>query len=901
MGLLDKFFGPSETKTVSAYKKHVERVQSFEDHAVKLSDDELKQLTHKLRLRLGKGETCDDLLAEAFAGVREAAKRTIGQRHFDVQCIGGAVLHDGKIAEMRTGEGKTLVATLPLYLNALEGKGAHLVTVNDFLAKFQGQWMGSVFDALGMTTGIIGHEQSWLYSHEPQESDDETWRHLIPVSRKQAYDADITYGTNNEFGFDYLRDNMVGSAQQKVQRGLHFAIVDEVDSILIDEARTPLIISAPARESTNLYQQFAALVKRLKADDYTMDEKDRAVNLTDGGIHKMEAWLGVTNLYDPNNVTLIHHGEEALKAQALFKRDKDYVVKDGEIVIVDEFTGRMMLGRRYSEGLHQAIEAKEGVEVKRESETLATISFQNLFRIYSKLAGMTGTAATETEEFYKIYGLEVVIIPTNKPMVRSDHQDRIYKTESGKYNAVVKEIKERSERGQPVLVGTVSISKNEKLSKLLKLEGVKHQMLNAKHHEQEAKIIAQAGRFGAVTIATNIAGRGVDIILGGTAPEKSQITKNPTSPELRGAGKIHNNQEEIGLKVLTHDTRTLEQWQEEHNKVVECGGLCVVGTERHESRRIDNQLRGRAGRQGDPGESLFFVSMEDDLMRIFGGERLKAMMDKLGLPDDMPITHGLVSKSIEQAQKKVEGHNFDIRKHLVEYDDVMNKHREAIYRKRNLVLDGKGKVDDQEVDIHDEIRALFADDELPLYEQKVKRYGKDTMRSIEQQVYLRVIDQLWIDHLNAMDELRTGIGLRGYGQKDPLVEYKQESFRMFERLLDTIEAQAIDILVKAEIVAQQPQMQQHPKNIIEQGAVEEASGDVMQEEIQEQAQEQTRPTQSSAFLPESNNLNGGVEITVRKKGSVIEQSLSGSTMKKVGRNDPCPCGSGKKYKKCHGQ
>ncbi|OIP06267.1 preprotein translocase subunit SecA [Candidatus Berkelbacteria bacterium CG06_land_8_20_14_3_00_43_10] len=890
MGLLDKFFGPSETKTVSAYKKHVEHVQGFEDHFVKLSDDELKQLTHKLRSRLGKGEISNDLLAEAFAGVREAARRTIGQRHFDVQCIGGAVLHDGKIAEMRTGEGKTLVATLPLYLNALEGKGAHLVTVNDFLAKFQGQWMGSVFDALGMTTGIIGHEQSWVYSKEPQDNDDETWRHLIPVSRKQAYDADITYGTNNEFGFDYLRDNMVGSSQQKVQRGLHFAIVDEVDSILIDEARTPLIISAPARESTNLYQQFAQLVKRLKTDDYIMDEKDRAVNLTDGGIHKMEAWLGVANLYDPNNVTLIHHGEEALKAQVLFKRDKDYVVKDGEIVIVDEFTGRMMLGRRYSEGLHQAIEAKEGVEVKRESETLATISFQNLFRIYSKLAGMTGTAATETEEFYKIYGLEVVIIPTNKPMVRSDHQDRIYKTEEGKYNAVVKEIKERSERGQPVLVGTVSISKNEKLSKLLKLEGVKHQMLNAKHHEQEAKIIAQAGRLGAVTIATNIAGRGVDIILGGTAPEKTQNSKLKTQNK--------DETEEIGLKVLTHDRRTLEQWQEEHNKVVDCGGLCVVGTERHESRRIDNQLRGRAGRQGDPGESVFFVSMEDDLMRIFGGERLKGMMDKLGLPDDMPITHGLVSKSIEQAQKKVEGHNFDIRKHLVEYDDVMNKHREAIYRKRNLVLDGKGKVDDQEVDIHDEILSLFADDEQPLYEQKVKRYGMDTMRSIEQQVYVRVIDQLWIDHLNAMDELRTGIGLRGYGQKDPLVEYKQESFRMFERLLDTIEAQAIDILVKAEIVAHQNQIQQRPMQVIEQGAVDKASGDVMEEELQT---EQVQPTQSSAFLPESNNPSGGVEITVRKKGSVIEQSLMGSAMKKVGRNDPCPCGSGKKYKKCHGK
>lgn len=893
MGLLDKIFGPSESKTISTYANQIERMQRFEESFEKQSDAELQLLTKKLRSRLNGGETCDDLLPEGFAGVREVAKRTIGQRHFDVQCIGGVVLHSGKIAEMRTGEGKTLVATLPLYLNALEGKGVHLVTVNDFLAKFQGQWMGSVYDALGMTTGIIGHEQSWLYSKEPQESDDETWRHLIPVSRKQAYDADITYGTNNEFGFDYLRDNMVGSSAQKVQRGLHYAIVDEVDSILIDEARTPLIISAPARESTNLYQQFAQLIKRLKPDDYTLDEKDRAVNLTDGGIHKMEAWLGVTNLYDPNNVTLIHHGEEALKAQILFKRDKDYVVKDGEIVIVDEFTGRMMLGRRYSEGLHQAIEAKEGVEVKRESETLATISFQNLFRIYTKLAGMTGTAATETEEFYKIYGLEVVIVPTHKPMIRSDHQDRIYKTETGKYNAVVQEIKERNQRGQPVLVGTVSISKNEKLSKLLKLEGVKHQMLNAKHHEQEAKIIAQAGRLGAVTIATNIAGRGVDIILGGVAPEQHQTSNI----------KHQKEDEESGLKVLAHDKRTLEQWQEEHAKVVDLGGLCVVGTERHESRRIDNQLRGRAGRQGDPGESLFFVSMEDDLMRIFGGERLKGMMDKLGLPDDMPITHGLVSKSIEQAQKKVEGHNFDIRKHLVEYDDVMNKHREAIYRKRNLVLDGKGKVDDQEVDIHSEILALFADDERPLYEQKVKRYGIDVMRSIEQQVYLRVIDQLWIDHLNAMDELRTGIGLRGYGQKDPLAEYKQESFRMFERLLDTIEAQAIDILVKAEIVANPNQVQQRPTQVIEQGAVEEASGDVMEEELQGQAQS----TQSPVFLPESNNQSGGIEITVRKKGSVVEQSLSGSSMKKVGRNDPCPCGAAKedgrpkKYKQCHGK
>lgn len=875
MGFIDNLFAPSPKKSFSKHSVLVDKINGFEAEYKKKNNADLSKSTVQFRQRLEQGENLDDLLPEAFAAVKEAARRTISQVHFDVQLIGGIVLHQGKIAEMRTGEGKTLVATLPLYLNALSGKGVHLVTVNDFLSKFHGQWMGHVYHALGMTTGVIGHESSWVYSSKPVTTDDETWAHLTPVSRRDAYLADITYGTNNEFGFDYLRDNMAPRKNDMAQRELNFAIVDEVDSILIDEARTPLIISAPARESTSLYQKFAGLVKQLKPDDYLLDEKERSASLTDAGIKKMEAWLGISNLYDSSNVELIHHGEEALKAEVLFRRDKDYVVKDNEIIIVDEFTGRLMHGRRYSEGLHQAIEAKEKVEVKRESETLATISFQNLFRLYNKLAGMTGTAATETEEFWKIYGLEVDIIPTNRPMVRKDLNDRIYKNEDAKYNAVVEEIKQRNENGQPMLVGTISIEKNEKLSNLLKKQGIKHSLLNAKNHENEARLIAQAGRLGGVTIATNIAGRGVDIILGGVAPEQSQ------RPKLKSQNII-NQDEEIGLEVLTHDTRTLREWEDEHDKVIQSGGLFVIGTERHESRRIDNQLRGRAGRQGDPGGSAFFVSMDDDLMRIFGGERLKGMMDRLGLPDNIPIEHKMVSRSIEQAQKKVEGHNFDIRKHLVEYDDVMNKHREAIYRKRRLILDGKGRVNEEVLELHDEIISMFNDEELPVYEEKIKRYGIDMLKQVEQQIYLRVIDQMWIEHLNSMEELRTGIGLRGYGQKDPLVEYKQESYLMFNRLLDAIEAQLIDILLKIEAIQTNPTSPPPPAQIIERGAVEEPSGKVIEEE---------KTTQGDS---------GGISLTVRKKGQVVEQSGGvNSAVAKVGRNDPCPCGSGKKYKKCH--
>lgn len=878
MGFIDKLFAPSPNKSFAKHATLIDKINDLETEYKKKNDAQLTKSTDIFRERIAKGESLDDLLPEAFAAVKEAARRTISQVHFDVQLIGGIILHQGKIAEMRTGEGKTLVATLPLYLNALLGKGAHLVTVNDFLAKFHGQWMGHIYNALGMTTGIIGHESSWVYSHQAHKTDDETWAHLTPVSRRQSYAADITYGTNNEFGFDYLRDNMAPRKTDMAQRELNYAIVDEVDSILIDEARTPLIISAPARESTSLYQKFAGLVKQLKAEDYLLDEKERSVSLSDNGIKKMEAWLGIGNLYDSSNVELIHHSEEALKAEVLFKRDKDYVVKDDEIIIVDEFTGRLMHGRRYSEGLHQAIEAKENVEVKRESETLATVSFQNLFRLYDKLSGMTGTASTETEEFWKIYGLEVDIIPTNRPMIRKDLNDRIYKNEEAKYTAVVQEIKERNEKGQPILVGTISIEKNEKLSKSLKKEGIKHSLLNAKNHENEARLIAQAGRIGGVTIATNIAGRGVDIILGGVAPEPSQVPRSKSQNNDKTEG------EEVGLEVLARDNRTIDEWQKEHERIIELGGLFVIGTERHESRRIDNQLRGRAGRQGDPGGSIFFVSMDDDLMRIFGGERLKGMMDRLGLPDNMAIEHKIVSRSIEQAQKKVEGHNFDIRKHLVEYDDVMNKHREAIYRKRRLILDGKGKDGADITDLHDEIISMFNDEELPAYQEKIKRYGIDMMKQAEQQIYLRVIDQMWVEHLNSMEELRTGIGLRGYGQKDPLVEYKQESYLMFNRLLDAIEAQLIDILLKIEAIQTAPAPSPTPAVIIEQGAEEEPSGEVIKEEIASQ------------------NMDNNISLTVRKKGQVVEQTGGvNSAVAKVGRNDLCPCGSGKKYKKCHGK
>lgn len=898
MSLFSKIFGSNE-REITKLQTIVKRVNELETETEKLSDEALKNKTVEFRQRIAekmaqykKGTSnpeadeeaveeeerqrliayeqkiLDELLPEAFAVVREAAKRTIKQRHYDVQLLGGMVLHQGKIAEMRTGEGKTLVATLPLYLNALLGKGAHLVTVNDFLAKYHAQWMGQVYHALGMTCGAIEHDRSWLYSEElpPAKTEEEDeleaglidtdWPHLRASSRQEAYRADITYGTNNEFGFDYLRDNMVFQPEQIVQYSHRFAIVDEVDSILIDEARTPLIISAPAEESASLYAQFADLAKRLKIDeDYTVDEKDRAVAITDAGIAKVEQLTGHENFYAAENMILVHHLESALKAKALFQKDKDYVVQNGEILIVDEFTGRLMEGRRYSEGLHQAIEAKEGVEVKRESDTLATISFQNFFRLYDKLGGMTGTAETEAEEFWKIYQLDVVIIPTHRPIVRADKQDKIYKNEAAKFAAVVKDVKERYEKGQPVLIGTISVAKNEQLSQLLNKAGVPHKLLNAKYHEQEAQIIAQAGKLGSVTLATNMAGRGVDIILGGMPTDK-----------------------------------------EEAVKVRELGGLHVIGTERHESRRIDNQLRGRAGRQGDPGSSIFYVSMDDDLMRIFGGDRMKTMMERLGLPDDEPIEHKLISNSLEQAQKRVEGHNFDIRKHLVEYDDVMNKHRLVMYRKRRQILELNPLESDW---LHQDVVDMLADDEAPLYEKKLAEFGLENMKSLERFIYLRVIDQYWIDHLNAMQELREGIGLRGYGQHDPLVEYKHDAYNLFQRLLQAIDDEVVNLILKSEL-APAEQVVQPQRQLVLQGADESLAGGAISNLAQV---ETTNPNPSHVQEDIASNLgepnDSNVQVTVRRAPAPTQPIQKSEA--KVGRNDPCPCGSGKKFKKCHGK
>ncbi|MEI6039790.1 MAG: preprotein translocase subunit SecA [Candidatus Berkelbacteria bacterium] len=845
---LGNMFG-SNQGVINQLQPLINEINSQEPEFEKLTDKELKEKTVEFKERLTKGETLDDLLPEAFAAVREAAKRTIGQRHFDVQLVGGIVLHQGKIAEMKTGEGKTLVATAPLYLNALEGKGVHLITVNDYLARFHCAWMGQIYAKLGLSTAVINHESSYIFNPVKlnPESDPVNieYENLRPITRQEAYVADITYGTNNEFGFDYLRDNMVQNASQMAQRELNFAIVDEVDSILIDEARTPLIISAAAEESAGLYRKFAQIVPQLVSEtDYTLDEKMRAVTLTDAGMDKIEKLLGIKNIYDANSIELVHHLEQALVANVIYKKDKDYVVKDGEVVIVDEFTGRLMPGRRYSEGLHQAIEAKEKVEVQRESDTLATISFQNLFRMYKKLAGMTGTAATEAEEFYKIYKLDVVEIPTNKPAVRQDLQDLIYKSEEAKFLAVVEEVKKKNALGQPVLVGTISIEKSEKLSQMLTRRGVRHEVLNAKHHEREAKIIEQAGRAGAVTVATNMAGRGVDILLGGV----------PVDNEKRA-------------------------------EVARLGGLHIIGTERHESRRIDNQLRGRAGRQGDPGSSQFYVSMDDDLMRIFGGDKMKKLMDSLKLPDDMPIEHGLISRSIESAQKKVEGHNFDIRKQLVEYDDVANKHRQAIYTKRKHILQSKS--------IHEDILNLLDDDTRSVYEKKYNSIGAEVMDEVERMVYLRSIDTIWVEHLNALEVLRDGIGLRGYGQRDPLVEYKAEAYHLFQRLMTSIDNQAVEILLKAEINPRPLSIERQPQRKMKmQGADENMAGGAIAS---------ARPVVHNESKP--GNSKNGVEVTVRQKtqtNDVNSPSVS-SAFGHVGRNDECPCGSGKKFKKCHGK
>jgi len=836
---LGKLMGDSNERELSKMRPVVEQINDLEPEFEKLTVEQLRDKTVEFKGRLLAGDTLDAILPEAFAAVREAAKRTLGQRHFDVQLMGGMVLHQGKIAEMKTGEGKTLVATLPSYLNALTGKGVHVITVNDYLARRDRSWMGQIHELLGLTVGVIQHG-------------------MEPPERKESYACDIIYGTNNEFGFDYLRDNMVWELKDRVHRPLNFAIVDEVDNILVDEARTPLIISGQAEESTDKYTLFSRLVPRLrKEEDYTIDEKVRAVTLTEEGIDKMERWLGLENLFDPAHYDLTRYLDQGLKSQFIFKLDRDYVVKDGEVVIVDEFTGRLMFGRRYSEGLHQAIEAKEGVRIQRESVTLATITFQNYFRLYKKLSGMTGTAVTEAEEFHKIYKLDVVVMPTNRDMVRQDMTDQIFKTEAAKYRAVVGEIEELHKQKRPVLVGTTSIEKSEMLSDMLTRKGIPHQVLNAKQHEKEAGIIAQAGKPETVTIATSMAGRGVDIILGG----------NPGEPE-------------------------------DAELVRFLGGLHVLGTERHEARRIDNQLRGRAGRQGDPGSSRFYLSLEDDLMRRFGGSNIAGIMDRLGLEEDIPLEHGLVSKAVENAQTKVEAHNFDIRKHVVDYDDVMNKQREVIYAERStlistddlkpIIMEMVHKQISEMVDTYlagdhaddwdaeellaslktmlpippdlteerlrqlsrEEAREGLLDLAEQVYTQKEQELGEDVMRRAERWVSLNVIDSLWVQHLTAVDDLREGIGLRAYGQRDPLVEYKAEAFNMFQGLLDTIQKDIVQRIFHVRIVVEEP-----PK-----------------------------PAQNV--------------ITNREEG---EGPKPVKVANKVGRNDPCPCGSGKKYKKCHGK
>ncbi|MGB9661751.1 MAG: preprotein translocase subunit SecA [Moorellaceae bacterium] len=866
----------------------VAAINAWEPEIGALSDADLQGKTAEFRRRLEQGASLDELLPEAFAVVREASKRVLGLRHFDVQLMGGIVLHQGRIAEMKTGEGKTLVATLPAYLNALTGRGVHIVTVNDYLARRDSEWMGKIYRFLGLSVGLIVHG-------------------LDAGERRRAYAADITYGTNNEFGFDYLRDNMALHPEEVVQRELYYAIIDEVDSILIDEARTPLIISGQAEKPTEMYYTVARIIPRLKPEeDYRVDEKAKVVTLTEAGVAKVEKLLGVDNLYDEAHIELAHHVQQALKAHTLMKRDRDYVVKDGQVIIVDEFTGRLMFGRRYSEGLHQAIEAKEGVKIERETQTLATITFQNYFRMYEKLAGMTGTAATEEEEFRKIYGLDVVVIPTHKPMIRVDYPDVIYRTEKGKFQAVVEEIVRRHAQGQPVLVGTISIEKSERLSEMLKKRGIPHQVLNAKYHEKEAEIIAQAGRLGAVTIATNMAGRGTDIMLGGN-PEflaKERMRKAGYAPEIiaeaTGFGPVSSPEVEEARRVYQQFlAEAKKETEAEHQKVVALGGLHIIGTERHESRRIDNQLRGRAGRQGDPGSSRFYISLEDDLMRLFGAENIAGLLDRLGMDDSTPIDHPLVSRSIESAQKKVEAHNFDLRKHVLEYDDVLNQQREIIYRQRRQVLTGTDLspiIEDMITTVVDRTIERFAGDSkypeewdwegfleyasklflpgcdaslaqtlremtkdevyeflrekaLELYRQREKELGADTLRELERVILLKVVDAKWMDHLDAMDQLRQGIGLRAYGQRDPLIEYKFEAYQMFQEMIASIQEDVVRYLYHVRVVVPE---ERRPRRLVENRYQEE-----------------------------------GVRQPVRRE-------------QKIGRNDPCPCGSGKKYKKCCG-
>lgn len=845
--MLSNWVNRFSEREVRRYRGLVEDINGLEPKMEALTDEELRQKTTEFRNRLDSGETLDELLIEAFAVVREAARRVLNMRHFDVQLIGGMVLHDGRIAEMKTGEGKTLVATLAAYLNALPGKGVHVVTVNDYLAKRDSQWMGQVYEFLGMTVGLIQHD-------------------MEPEARRQAYAADITYGTNNEYGFDYLRDNMVNTVQEMVQRELHYAIVDEVDSILIDEARTPLIISGQADRSPDLYYTFARIASNLKDEiDYTVDEKLKAVAPTEAGVAKVERMLAVPNLYDDAHLDLSHYLNQALRAKALMKRDRDYVVKDGEVIIVDEFTGRLMFGRRYSDGLHQAIEAKEGVKIEDETQTLATITFQNYFRMYTKLAGMTGTAATEEEEFRKIYGLDVIVVPTHMPMIRKDFPDVVYKTEAAKFRAVVREIEELYKTRRPVLVGTVSIEKSEMISEMLRAKGIPHTVLNAKYHEQEAEIVAQAGRIGSVTIATNMAGRGTDIVL------------------------------EEGVPQM--------------------GGLHIIGTERHESRRIDNQLRGRSGRQGDPGSSRFYLSLEDDFLRLFAAPTLAGLMDRLGVQEDEPIESGVLTRAIESAQKKVEARNFDARKQVLQYDDVMNLQREVVYKQRKDILTKEnlredvlhmleGLIEDattmycpqnlhpEEWDIgalldsfdelfmpkgtldpeellgmnREELQEVIYQKGEELYQQKEEEFGSEAVRELERMILLRVVDSKWMEHLDAMDALREGVGLRAYGQRDPVVEYKKEAYDMYQDMLGSIREEVIRMLFHLQLAPQAEMQLTQPVATV----------------VAEQHGEDVRPAHPFQVI------QGGQGKPARAKTD------------QPGRNDPCPCGSGKKYKRCHG-
>ncbi len=905
MGLIEKIFGSYSDREIKRIKPVVEKINSLEPEFESLTDAELKQKTEEFKQRLNNGETLDVILPEAFATVREASKRTLGMRHFDVQLIGGIVLHQGRIAEMKTGEGNTLVATLPCYLNALSGKGVHVVTVNDYLAKRDSEQMGKIYKFLGLSVGLITHDTE---------------------DRKAAYNADITYGTNNEFGFDYLRDNMVIYKEQQVQRGHNFAIVDEVDSILIDEARTPLIISGVGSESTQLYQiadRFAKGLKKLVLKeqddkvhsddvdaDYIVDEKANTATLTASGIKKAEAAFNLENLSDPENMTISHHINQALKANGIMKRDKDYVLKDGEVIIVDEFTGRLMFGRRYNDGLHQAIEAKENVKVAHESKTLATITFQNFFRLYTKLAGMTGTAQTEEVEFQSIYSLDVVVIPTNMPMIRRDHSDVVYKTELGKYNAVINQIQECYKKGQPVLVGTITIEHSEFLSSLLKKIGIKHEVLNAKFHEKEAEIIAQAGKKGAVTIATNMAGRGTDIILGGNAEfmAKDKMRKMGFSEELIDASTafFETNDEEIlnARKTFRElNDKFKEETAKEREEVVRAGGLFILGTERHESRRIDNQLRGRAGRQGDVGESRFYISLQDELMRLFGSASMEAVVDRLGLDENEAIENKMLSNAIESAQKRVEGRNFQMRKHVLEYDDVMNVQRKVIYEERQKVLNGEDLsssysnmlnqfvdelvksyvgdsefVDDWNLDglkeyaesifgekgqfdfpretwetlTKEDIREKLLTVATEKYKEKESFFGKENLREIERIILLQTVDRKWMDHIDNMDQLRQGIGLRAYGNRDPVIEYKEEGYTMYEEMLGNIREEVIKVILRV----------------------------------------QTGTNMERKQVSKETAASGASDGTVERK-PVVKGN-------KVGRNDPCPCGSGKKYKKCCG-